>query len=70
MIPAASRSAGLLAGPIFVVSFLIQGVIRPGYDPLRHPVSALSLGPGGWVLPLAPLPVRPPDPSGADSPAE
>ena len=49
MIPAASRWAGLLAGPIFVVSFLIQGAVRPDYDPLRHPVSALSLGPGGWV---------------------
>lgn len=49
MIPAASRWAGLLAGPIFVVSFIIQGALRPGYDPLRHPVSSLSLGPGGWV---------------------
>ncbi len=49
MIPAASRWAGLLPGPIFVVSFVIQGALRPGYDPLRHPVSALSLGPGGWV---------------------
>lgn len=39
-----------IAGPIvFVTSFMIQGAIRPGYDPLRHPVSALSLGPGGWV---------------------
>ncbi len=43
------RWAGLLAGPVFVGSFLIQGALRPGYDPLRHPVSALSLGPGGWL---------------------
>lgn len=41
--------AGLLAGPVFVGSFLIQGALRYGYDPLRHPVSSLSLGPGGWV---------------------
>ncbi len=47
--PTPLRWAGLLAGPVFVVSFLIQGAVRPGYDPLRHPVSALSLGPGGWV---------------------
>ena len=49
--PETSRllGAGLLAGPIFVGSFLIQGALRPGYDPLRHPVSSLSLGPGGWV---------------------
>ncbi len=49
MIPAAARWAGLLAGPVFVVSFVIQGALRPGYDPLRHPVSSLSLGPGGWI---------------------
>lgn len=42
-------ATGLLAGPIFVGSFLIQGAVRPGYDPLRHPVSSLSLGPVGWV---------------------
>lgn len=42
-------SGGLLAAIVFIVSFAIQGALRPGYDPLRHPVSALSLGPGGWV---------------------
>lgn len=41
--------AGVAAPVVFVVSFLVQGALRPGYDPLRHPVSALSLGPGGWV---------------------
>ena len=40
---------GLLAGPLFVVTFLLEGAFRDGYDPLRHPVSSLSLGPGGWV---------------------
>ncbi|WP_433727270.1 DUF998 domain-containing protein [Actinoplanes sp. CA-051413] len=40
---------GLLAGPLFVGSFLLEGAFRDGYDPLRHPVSSLSLGPGGWV---------------------
>ncbi len=40
-----------MVGPaLFVASFLIQGAVRPGYDPLRHPVSSLSLGhPAGWV---------------------
>lgn len=47
--PSRLLTAGLLAGPVFVGSFLIQGALRPGYDPLRHPVSSLSLGPGGWV---------------------
>ena len=41
--------AGVAAPVVFVGSFLIQGALRPDYDPLRHPVSSLSLGPGGWV---------------------
>lgn len=45
--------AGALAGPLFVASFLVQGALLPGYDPLRHPVSALSLGPHGWVQSLS-----------------
>ena len=40
-----------MVGPaFFVVSFLVQGALRPAYDPLRHPVSSLSLGGGAaWV---------------------
>jgi hypothetical protein len=40
---------GAGAGPLFVTTFLVEGASRPGYDPLRHPVSSLSIGPGGWV---------------------
>jgi hypothetical membrane protein len=40
---------GIVGPVVLVVSFLIQGALRPGYDPLRHPVSSLSLGPTGWV---------------------
>src|SRR5690349_3818837 len=40
---------GVIGPVIFVVSFLVQGALRPGYDPLRHPVSSLSFGPTGWV---------------------
>ncbi len=39
---------GLLAGPLFVLAFLLEGALRDGYDPMRHPVSSLALGPGGW----------------------
>jgi hypothetical membrane protein len=35
-----------------VVVFLIEGATRYGYDPLRQPVSALALGPLGWVQQL------------------
>jgi hypothetical membrane protein len=40
---------GVLAGPLFVLVFLIEGATRAGYDPLRHPVSSLALGPYGWL---------------------
>ncbi|MFD9948719.1 DUF998 domain-containing protein [Nonomuraea sp. NPDC059023] len=40
---------GIVAGPVFVVSFLLRGALLAGYDPLRHPVSSLALGPAGWV---------------------
>jgi hypothetical protein len=42
------RRAGAPAGPLFVAAFLAEGATRPDYDPLRHPVSALARGPGGW----------------------
>jgi len=40
---------GLAAGPVFVTAFVAEGAARDGYRPLRHPVSSLALGPGGWV---------------------
>lgn len=41
--------AGIAAPILFTGVYLIDGAIRPGYDPMRHPVSLLSLGDGGWV---------------------
>lgn len=41
--------AGLLAGPLFTASYLVQGFVRDGYDPVRRPVSELALGPHGWL---------------------
>jgi uncharacterized protein DUF998 len=38
-----------LAPALFVVVLLVDGAIRPGYDPLRHFGSELSLGSRGWV---------------------
>ena len=40
---------GVVAGPLFVGSFLAQGATRDAYSPKRHPVSSLALGPRGWV---------------------
>lgn len=43
---------GAVAGPLFVATFVAAGATRADYDPLRHPVSSLALGPGGWVQSL------------------
>ncbi|MGH2441538.1 MAG: DUF998 domain-containing protein [Chloroflexota bacterium] len=42
-------AAGLLGSVLFTASYMLDGALRPGYDSLRQPISALSLGPGGWV---------------------
>jgi hypothetical membrane protein len=42
-------ACGAVGPPLFVLSFLVQGAVRPDYSPLRHPISSLSLGPGGWA---------------------
>lgn len=34
---------------LFTATYFIEGITRPGYDAWQQPVSALSLGPGGWV---------------------
>jgi Protein of unknown function (DUF998) len=41
--------AGAAAGPAFAATFLAEGARTPGYDPLRHPISSLALGPRGRV---------------------
>jgi hypothetical membrane protein len=41
---------GGVVGPVvFTTVFLVLGAVRPGYEPLRHQVSYLSLGDGGWI---------------------
>jgi hypothetical protein len=42
-------ACGALAGPLFVVAFLVEGATRARYDPLRQPVSSLALGERGWT---------------------
>ena len=42
-------ACGVVAGPLFVVAFLVKGFTRADYDPLRHPVSSLALGDHGWA---------------------
>ncbi len=42
-------TCGVVAGPLFVVVFLIEGALRPDYSPMRQPVSSLSIGSTGWT---------------------
>jgi hypothetical protein len=40
---------GVVAGPLFIAVFIVEGALREGYNPMRQPVSALALGPRGWI---------------------
>ena len=45
-------AAGTVGGLVFTGVYLAEGATRAGYQTLVQPVSALSLGPGGWVQQL------------------
>jgi hypothetical protein len=40
---------GTVGGLVFTATYSVEGATRAGYDWLGQPISALSLGPGGWV---------------------
>jgi uncharacterized protein DUF998 len=40
---------GVLAGPVYVVTALAQGLLRPGFDLMHDDVSLLSNGSLGWI---------------------
>lgn len=42
-------ACGVIAGPLFVGTWLAQAVTRDGFDPTYHPISLLSLGDLGWI---------------------
>jgi hypothetical membrane protein len=41
-------ACGVAGPPLFVIAFLVEEALRPGYDPLRQTVSELAAGPQGW----------------------
>ncbi|MDQ6671129.1 MAG: DUF998 domain-containing protein [Chloroflexota bacterium] len=42
--------AGGATGPVlFAAAYTLEGLARPGYDPARETISALSLGSDGWL---------------------
>jgi len=40
---------GVLGPLVFVLVFLVEGALRPGYDAWRTTISTLSWGPRGWI---------------------
>jgi hypothetical protein len=46
-------ACGAIAGPLFVIALLVEGITRAHYDPLRHPVSSLSATPVGCRAPTS-----------------
>jgi hypothetical protein len=40
---------GAIAGPLFMITLLIEDFTTANFNPLRHPGSSLALGPLGWV---------------------
>src|SRR5262245_45726685 len=40
---------GAAGSVVFGLTYAIDGLLRPGYDSVVQPMSALSLGPGGWM---------------------
>jgi hypothetical protein len=42
-------TVGVAGAVLFTTIYLIEGMIRPGYSAWQQPISALSLGPGGWI---------------------
>jgi hypothetical protein len=44
-----SRRGRTIGSALFVGVFTIDGYFRPGYDQFREYVSALSIGPRGWI---------------------
>ena len=42
-------TCGAIAGPLFVIAFVVEGATRANYNALRHPVSSLALGDTGWI---------------------
>ena len=45
-------SLAVLGALLFMTVAAVQGALRPGYDVWHQAVSALSLGPGGWIQTL------------------
>jgi hypothetical protein len=46
-------ASGVIAGPFFTLAWLLESSTRSDYDPMRHPISSLSIGAHGWTQSVA-----------------
>ncbi len=49
MSPRALLACGAAAGPLYIITGLLQVLFRPGFDPRRHALSLMSNGELGWI---------------------
>ena len=42
-------TAGIIAGPFFILIALAHAILREGFNLVSHPASLLSLGEAGWI---------------------
>jgi len=49
MIKKIASLAGMIGTVLFSLSFIINGLLRPGYNPVKMYISELSIGPLGWI---------------------
>jgi hypothetical protein len=42
-------TAGVIGGPLFILTVVVQELTRDGFDPKRHALSQLSTGDLGWL---------------------
>ena len=45
-------TCGVAGTALFPIVYVLEGATRPGYDAWRQTISALTLGPGGWIQQL------------------
>ena len=45
-------TCGVAGTVLFPVIYVLEGATRPGYDAWRQTISALTMGPGGWIQQL------------------
>ena len=51
-VAAALAAAGIVGPILFTVVFVVHGLLRSDYSPVGDPISALAIGPYGWVQDL------------------